>query len=87
MKSRYIRDTYYSGGLADEACEAAEQYEAWIEVLKDATDLLKNAGKHHNSIKDDVLYAKYMLNKAMYELDTYQRIINRLPIDKVTDED
>lgn len=87
MKSRYIRDTYYSGDLADDVYEVAEEYEGWIEVLKDATDALKNAGEHSNSIKKDVRYAQHMLNDAMYHLDAYQRIINKLPIDKVVDED
>ena len=82
-----MKDTYYSGDLADEAFETAEEYKGWIEVLKDATDLLKNAGEHYNSIKEDVEYAKHMLNDAMYHLEAYQRAVNRLSIDKVADED
>lgn len=87
MKSKYIKDTYYSGDLADEAYETAEEYEGWIDVLKDATDMLKNAGEHYNTIKKDVLYAKHMLNDAMYHLDAYQRSVNRLPVDQLADED
>ena len=80
-----LKDDYYSGDLADDAYEIAEDYEGWIEVLADATELLKNSGEHYNTIKEDVEYAIHMANKAFYELNHYEHRLNNLlkNVDKV----